>query len=610
MTRRSPLAWLLIPLMGMVAQAQTPFARSIIPSRSALGRIGLERHWSTAVPLRAGTERVLALSMAGHGINERQPGTVYDAPATPTGFVSLSELSPHDDFYKGSTLVFTSGGLKDQERLVTSYLGNTRAFKFAAPFPAAPVDGDAFEIRGYNEKIVGKVAHVPATGARFMSDAPLSTRDDYYLGSTLVFTSGEQTGAARAISGYDAASRTFEFANPFHDAPADQDTFAIRGGLIFAQTNRANLHVYDAETGQYLWAANLGAPTADARPIAVNSSMIFITNLKDLSALDRQTGRQVWKIRLEDVPSSVPAADEDRVAVGLVSGKLQGFATRETPIDPDHPERKQAGGFLWAWQTNARLTSRPVIADRLIAFGSQDGKLYVGVLHPSSLLFRYLTGGPITANLGTYGSRTLIVPSEDNVVYAVDLYTAETKWAFATGAPVKQEPLVCRGTTPDIRHEVFIVNVNGSMYSLDPENGESLWNQQVGDGKLLAISQTRVYLATAFNDLFVLNRANGAVVSTPRQTFELAGLDLREYALTVINNHNDRLYMATPSGSLLSLREAGQLVPYDIRDPKRPTFGVIPTTAPRTIPAVEPMPAAAEPADDNVVPAPEPEMPQ
>lgn len=609
MTRCSFLAWLLIPLMGMVAQAQTPFARSIIPSRDALGRVGLERHWSTAVPLEAGPERVVAVSMAGHGVNERQSGTVYDAPATTTGFISLSELSPHDDFYKGATLVFTGGALKDQERLVTSYVGNTHAFKFQTPFPAAPADGDAFEIRGYNEKIVGKVANVPATGVRFMSDARLSTRNGFYVGSTLVLTSGEQTGVARRITGYDASSRTFEFADPLPDAPAEQDRFAIRGGLIFAQTNRANLHAYDAETGQYLWTANLGAPTFDARPIGINSSLVFITNLKDLSALDRQTGREAWKIRLEDVPSSVPAADEDRVVVGLASGKLQGFATREIAVDPDHPEKKRAGDFLWAWQTNERLTSRPIIADRLVAFGSRDGKLYVGVLNPSSLLYRYLTGGPITANLGTCGARTLIVPSEDNVVYAVDLYTAKTKWSFPTGAPVKQEPLVCRGVTPDIRREVFIVNTGGSMYSLDPENGQPRWNQQVGDVKLLAISQTKIYLKNTFHDLFILNRANGAVVYSPRQTLERAGLSLREYALSVTNNHNDRLYMATPSGSILCLREAGQLLPYDIRDPKRPAFGVLPTTEPGSASAVESTPADAEPADDNAVPAPEAEMP-
>jgi hypothetical protein len=149
------------------------------------------------------------------------------------------------------------------------------------------------------------------------------------------------------------------------------------------------------------------------------------------------------------------------------------------------------------------------------------------------------------------------------------------------------------------------------MYSLDPENGESIWNQQVGDGKLLAISKNRIYLENAFHDLFVLNRANGAVVSSPRQTFERAGLNLRDYALTVINNHNDRLYMATPSGSILCLREAGQLVPYDIRDPKRPTFGVLPPEQPGTTPAAETMPEEANPADlDNSVPPPEPENPE
>ena len=45
----------------------------------------------------------------------------------------------------------------------------------------------------------------------------------------------------------------------------------------------------------------------------------------------------------------------------------------------------------WAWTTNARLTSKPIIADRLVAFASEDHKLYVAVNTPPSLLYRFLT---------------------------------------------------------------------------------------------------------------------------------------------------------------------------------------------------------------------------
>src|SRR5262249_38994941 len=131
--------------------------------------------------------------------NERMPGAVYHAPASATSFTSNSDLSDNDDFYVGASLVFTSGQMKDTARDITGYSGKTRTFTLTTPFPAAPADGDAFEIRGYNEKIVGTVANAPATAAGFISKVPLAPQDDYYVGSTLVFTSGELKGKARDI---------------------------------------------------------------------------------------------------------------------------------------------------------------------------------------------------------------------------------------------------------------------------------------------------------------------------------------------------------------------------------------------------------------------------
>ena len=601
MSRRLLVAWALVPVLGVSARAQVPFHRATIPTRTALGRVGLERQWSVVVPLQPGTERVIRISHAGNGINERVPAAVYHAPATAARFISNSALSTDDDFYVGATLEFTAGSLKGTGRLITGYAGKTHAFSFETPFPQAPAAGDEFQIRGYNEKIVGTVESAPATAARFMTDTPLAARDDYYVGATLVFTSGALQGVARDIAGYKAQGHVFEFADPFPQAPADGDGFAIRGGLIFAQTNRANLHAFDAESGQHLWVSNLGAPTLDARPVSVNSATAFVANSMILHALDRPSGRELFTIKLDNLPSSATAASEDQVMVGLVTGKLVGYLARDIPNPGDEraPVRR-AGSFTWAWTTNGNLRSRPIFADRLIAFGSEDGKLYVAVNTPPSLLFRYLTGGPITAPLGTFGTRTILVPSGDNNVYAVDLYTADTRWNVPTGAPVIQEPLVAQPRAGEKDHDAYVVNAAGTLLSLDPETGTTRWTQSTGGGTFLAIGKDRIYLVTAYRDLFVVSRANGAILFSPRDTFERAGLNLRDYTVSLTNSHNDRVYVATPSGSLLCLREAGQFIPRELRDPKVPRFGVLPEGA---APAAAPAAAEAPPAEEKEKPA-------
>src|SRR5262249_34986156 len=83
--------------------------------------------------------------------------------------------------------------------------------------------------------------------------------------------------------------------------------------------------------------------------------------------------------------------------------------------------------------------------------------------------------------------------------------------------------------------------------------------------------------------------------ATPRDSFERAGLNLREYTVSLTNYHNDRIYLATPSGSLLCLREPGQVNPYELRDPKQPRFGILPEASepPAGQPPARPPGAAA-----------------
>ena len=81
-----------------------------------------------------------------------------------------------------------------------------------------------------------------------------------------------------------------------------------------------------------------------------------------------------------------------------------------------------------------------------MAFASQDGRAYVALDNPHTLLFRYLTGGPIIGSLGTFGTRTLIIPSSDRTLYAIDLFTGDTKWTVPTGAALEREPILASAT--------------------------------------------------------------------------------------------------------------------------------------------------------------------
>jgi len=77
-------------------------------------------------------------------------GTVSDAGATATDFdITGSGISTSDNFYNGCKLAFTSGVNKGVSRTITDYVGASKNCDFTGNvFPAAPANGDSFEIYG------------------------------------------------------------------------------------------------------------------------------------------------------------------------------------------------------------------------------------------------------------------------------------------------------------------------------------------------------------------------------------------------------------------------------------------------------------------------------
>ena len=353
----------------------------------------------------------------------------------------------------------------------------------------------------------------------------------------------------------------------------------IADNLLFAQTTSTNLYAYDAESGRLLWSTSLGHRTNEAREVATNSRTVFVTSSTYLFALDRRTGRTIWKVNLPAQPSSPTGADESRVMVGLASGKLMAFNVAN-------------GSSLWNWQTTGPILARPVPAIQLVAFASQDGKAYVSLSDAATMLFRFATGGPISASMGTFGTRTLLIPSADKNVYAVDILTADAKWTFPSGAPVLQEPLVAN-------NDVYIVNTQGHMSALDAETGVPRWTTSTHGGRLIAVGATRIYLRSSDGDLFLIDRATGQTIADPRSTRDRSGVNLREFNLDVTNSLSDRLYFATSSGMIVAIREIGEVQLQLLRDPKSPPFGFIPSEGDSATPPATP----AAPTDGNDQPA-------
>jgi len=362
--------------------------------------------------------------------------------------------------------------------------------------------------------------------------------------------------------------------------------------LLFAQTNGGSLHTYDAESGKLLWSASLGGSTPKAQPVSSNSYLVFGTSADLLNALDRKTGRHVWTSHLGTIPTCGTVAAVDRVMVGTLDGKVLGYSLKaKNPKGEMKIRDKPVEEF--GWQTGGPVHTLPLSAEHVVVFGSSDGRVYVAMNNERTPLYRIRTGGPIGDGLGSYGTRTLLIPSADNNLYAIDLLTSDNLWVFPSGSPILQAPLVAG-------EDIFTINEAGYLTLLDPANGDVRWSTLTPGGHLVAVGNSKVYLRSWGNDLIVIDRSNGQVVANAVATNQRAGVNLREFGLSMLNRYDDRMYFATDSGMVVCVREIGATQPRPLRDPKSLPFGYIPPEGLRKTP-----PAVPE-ADTSAEPAPEP----
>ena len=83
--------------------------------------------------------------------------SVNDASATTTSFVTALTSSV-DDFYNDKVIVFTSGALTGQSRVIANYVGATKTMTMDEPLTSAPANADEFIILSVHTHTVEQVA--------------------------------------------------------------------------------------------------------------------------------------------------------------------------------------------------------------------------------------------------------------------------------------------------------------------------------------------------------------------------------------------------------------------------------------------------------------------
>ncbi|MGB9476076.1 MAG: PQQ-binding-like beta-propeller repeat protein [Candidatus Udaeobacter sp.] len=207
--------------------------------------------------------------------------------------------------------------------------------------------------------------------------------------------------------------------------------------------------------------------------------------------------RTGWK----PVDCRVPA-----VILGLLLLFFLGASSRAQSMfrgDPAHSGVYSGEGprqfhrVKWKFATGNRIVSSPVIENKKIYFGSDDGNVYAIDAESGRQIWKRSTRGPVPSTPAVAGG-IVYVASYDGNFYALNADTGALKWKFATGGERRFEAKGLHGMQPknqtiadpfDIYLSspvvadgaVYFGSGDGNLYALDAMTGDLRWKFKTGD---------------------------------------------------------------------------------------------------------------------------------
>jgi len=313
---------------------------------------------------------------------------------------------------------------------------------------------------------------------------------------------------------------------------------AAANGVVYFGNANGYLYAVDIKTGRQKWKLRTGRSlysgetlAAAFRP-AVSDGVVYFAGCDGcVRAVDGNSGKLKWKFKLNKEVIRFPNGEvgggymEEIAYAPVVAGGVVYFSDWEGrnlhAVDAD------TGTLKWRFRVENVHHSpepggslRPVVADGVVLFGSQNGCLYAVDMHSGKEKWHFRVGppglkappGPAVSNGKVFfGSRT-------GYVYGFDSATGKQLWRFDV-----------RPAEPDVRREldeqgeypvslpvvagglVLYYNGYGDLYAVDATSGGLRWKFRTQPGWVPGpvVAGGLVYVASPNGQIHCLDQDTG-----------------------------------------------------------------------------------------------------
>lgn len=323
--------------------------------------------------------------------------------------------------------------------------------------------------------------------------------------------------------------------------------------IVFVQSREGIITAFQAETGKRLWSQLIGSSFQVSLPLVTNEREAYVAVGLRMFGLNKFTGELLWELELPHHPSTSPEADTDHMYVGTVDGSVYCYDTARIRElwEAGRLPQWSVNAHVWRHKAPLEITSSPVSDGEHVAFASLSGSVYSIGAGEHRLNFQFETDERISTQMGR-GAGGLYIASRDTRLYCLNFDTGLHRWTFTAGVPVRTQPQV-------IGNNVYVAPHNDGIYCLSAATGAIKWHQPRAT-TFLALTDNYLFATDALNNIMLLSHEDGGLIGEAR---------LRGYSSHLPNERTDRLFLASPTGRILCIRERGQEFPQFHKFPER-----------------------------------------
>ncbi|MBN1379348.1 MAG: outer membrane protein assembly factor BamB [Gammaproteobacteria bacterium] len=323
-----------------------------------------------------------------------------------------------------------------------------------------------------------------------------------------------------------------------------QDGVVLRpwfsGTAIYIAGDDGKLMALDKESGKTLW--KIDTDMKISAGVGGGSSMVFVgSGDGQLAAYWQRNGEKVWQTNLSSEILAPPIAEMGIVVARTTDGNLQGFSTA-------------TGDRVWAYRftvpsLSLRGTATPVIYAGGVLCGGDDGRLTVVKLDTGQVLWdlpvAVTTGASELARIididipVVIDRRTVFVGAYQGRVAAIEGSNSKVIWA-------REKSVYLPLAVDD--YNVYVVDNRSFVWALNRFSGATVWEQEALRARPasgVAVYKDAVVLGDFEGELHVLDASDGRMIARK----DLGSrINVQPYA------DGDRIYVINESGKLYALK--------------------------------------------------------